>query len=113
MAKWLALVRLLLGEVPEYAELNMQGLGAPLAPYLALAQAVRSGDLTAFQCAPPSPTGVCNAHRAGVAAPGLAAPLAPNPACVDWMLRQSRPLSRSRALLCLRTWVRKAQRDGF
>ena len=49
-AKWLALVRLLLGEVPEYAELTVQGLAAPLAPYLALAQAVRSGDLTAFQC---------------------------------------------------------------
>ncbi|KAK9846518.1 hypothetical protein WJX81_005784 [Elliptochloris bilobata] len=49
VAKWLALVRLLLGEVPEYGELTAQGLAAPLAPYLALAQAVRSGDLTAFQ----------------------------------------------------------------
>ena len=49
-AKWLALVRLLLGEVPEYSELTAQGLAAHLAPYLALAQAVRSGDLTAFQC---------------------------------------------------------------
>ncbi len=50
-AKWLALVKLLLGEVPEHAELTAQGLAPPLAPYLALAQAVRSGDLAAFQCA--------------------------------------------------------------
>ena len=61
VAKWLALVRLLLGEVPEYAELTAQGLAPPLAPYLALAQAVRSGDLTAFQCG--SPQCLLRVHR--------------------------------------------------
>mmetsp|Transcript_13646 Transcript_13646/g.23982 ORF Transcript_13646/g.23982 Transcript_13646/m.23982 type:complete len:500 (-) Transcript_13646:384-1883(-) len=46
--KWLVLVRLLLGEVPERAEFSVHGLAALLRPYYELTQAVRSGDLVAF-----------------------------------------------------------------
>lgn len=49
MAKWLALVRLLLGEIPEHSELTAVGLKDALRPYFELTQAVRSGDLTAFR----------------------------------------------------------------
>jgi hypothetical protein len=49
VAKWLALVRLLLGEVPEHAEFTAPGLAAPLAAYFGIAQAVRAGDLSAFR----------------------------------------------------------------
>ena len=49
MGKWLALVRLLLGEVPEHSEFTALGLAAPLAAYFGIAQAVRAGDLTAFR----------------------------------------------------------------
>ena len=49
VAKWLTLVHLLLGEIPEHLEFTAPGLEAPLRPYAALAQAVRGGDLTAFQ----------------------------------------------------------------
>ena len=48
VAKWLVLVRLLLGEVPPRSELAAAELRAALAPYLDLAQAVRSGSLEAF-----------------------------------------------------------------
>ena len=51
--KWLVLVRLLLGEVPEREELVEAGLEAPLRPYFQITNAVRIGDLTAFRCAPP------------------------------------------------------------
>lgn len=51
--KWLVLVRLLLGEVPEREELVEAGLEAPLRPYSQITNAVRIGDLTAFRCAPP------------------------------------------------------------
>eukprot|EP00884_Botryococcus_braunii_P008416 jgi/Botrbrau1/17576/Bobra.0166s0020.3 len=49
VAKWLALVRLLLGEIPEHSELTAIGLRDALRPYFELTQAVRSGDLTAFR----------------------------------------------------------------
>ena len=51
VAKWLSLVRLLMGEVPEHSEFTAPGLAAPLAAYFGIAQAVRAGDLTAFRCA--------------------------------------------------------------
>lgn len=50
VSKWLSLVRLLLGEVPEHSEFTAAGLAKPLAPYFSIAQAVRAGDLAAFRC---------------------------------------------------------------
>ena len=47
--KWLVLVRLLLGEVPEREELIERDLERPLRPYFQLTNAVRIGDLTAFR----------------------------------------------------------------
>lgn len=49
VTKWLSLVRLLLGEVPEHTEFTAPGLAEPLAAYFSIAQAVRSGDLIAFR----------------------------------------------------------------
>lgn len=46
--KWLILVRLLLGEVPDRTEFAVPGLSRALRPYFELTQAVRSGDLVAF-----------------------------------------------------------------
>ena len=46
--KWLVLVRLLLGEIPEHSEFQQLGLQKPLKPYFHLSQAVRIGDLIAF-----------------------------------------------------------------
>ena len=46
--KWLVVVRLLLGEIPEHSEFQLSGLQKPLQPYFALTQAVRIGDLTLF-----------------------------------------------------------------
>ena len=48
--KWLVLVRLLLGEVPDRTEFTAPDMAGPLGPYFDLTQAVRSGDLTAFRC---------------------------------------------------------------
>lgn len=42
-------MRLLLGEIPERTEFSAPAVAAPLAPYLELTAAVRSGDLAAFQ----------------------------------------------------------------
>jgi 26S proteasome regulatory subunit N3 len=42
-------VRLLLGEIPDRTEFSAPAMSAPLAPYLELTAAVRSGDLAAFQ----------------------------------------------------------------
>jgi hypothetical protein len=60
--KWLVLVRLLLGEVPDRVELSAPDTARQLAPYFALAAAVRGGDLAAFRwggrcthAAPPRP----------------------------------------------------------
>lgn len=46
--KWLVLVRLLLGEVPDRTEFTAPDTAAHLAPYFEVAQAVRGGDLGAF-----------------------------------------------------------------
>lgn len=48
VAKWLTVVRLLLGEVPPRSELAAPELRAGLKPYFHLADAVRSGDLAQF-----------------------------------------------------------------
>jgi len=47
--KWLTLVRLLLGEVPDRMELTQAQTMTAMAPYIALTQAVRRGDLKDFQ----------------------------------------------------------------
>ena len=49
MQKWLILVRLLLGEIPERTEFEQEGLKDRLQPYLQLTQTVRIGDLNAFK----------------------------------------------------------------
>eukprot|EP00878_Enallax_costatus_P015837 GHUV01016597.1.p1 GENE.GHUV01016597.1~~GHUV01016597.1.p1 ORF type:complete len:401 (+),score=128.17 GHUV01016597.1:196-1398(+) len=49
--KWLILVRLLLGEIPEHAEFSAPGMRQPLTPYFELTCAVRSGDLATFRSA--------------------------------------------------------------
>ncbi|KAL4858438.1 putative 26S proteasome non-ATPase regulatory subunit 3 [Chlorella vulgaris] len=46
--KWLVLVRLLLGEVPDRTEFTAPDLAPHLVPYFNLTQAVRGGDLAAF-----------------------------------------------------------------
>lgn len=46
--KWLTVIRLLLGEMPGQSELASPGISNMLQPYLSLATAVRSGDVTAF-----------------------------------------------------------------
>ena len=46
--KWLTVVRLLLGEIPDHSEFKQPSLEKPLRPYFSLAQAVRVGDLAAF-----------------------------------------------------------------
>ena len=51
VAKWLVLVRLLLGEIPERLEFTTPGLAKALQPYFRLTLAVRGGDLSAFRCA--------------------------------------------------------------
>lgn len=47
--KWLVLVRLLLGEVPEHVDFMQPGLQGPMQPYYELTQAVRAGDLHWFR----------------------------------------------------------------
>ena len=70
VSQWLTVVRLLLGEVPPLRELAADaragpGADAALAPYLALARAVRSGDLASFGA-------VTAAHAAAFVADGTA-----------------------------------------
>jgi 26S proteasome regulatory subunit N3 len=48
VSKWLIVVQLLMGEVPERPFFNQAGLRVPLEPYLALTQAVRLGNLEMF-----------------------------------------------------------------
>lgn len=50
VTKWLALVRLLLSDIPERAELAAPGLATALQPYFHLTNAVRTGSLATFQC---------------------------------------------------------------
>jgi 26S proteasome regulatory subunit N3 len=51
LVKWITVVRLLLGEIPEKKDLTEGGAGqrAALKPYLDLTQAVRLGDLEKFR----------------------------------------------------------------
>ena len=49
LLKWITIVRMLLGEIPERKELTQPEMRAALTPYFDLVQAVRMGDLTAFQ----------------------------------------------------------------
>ncbi|GFR43460.1 hypothetical protein Agub_g4543 [Astrephomene gubernaculifera] len=48
-AKWLILVRLLLGEIPDRPEFAAPGMSRPLQPYFELTQAVKAGDTLAFK----------------------------------------------------------------
>ena len=67
LTKWITVVRLLLGEIPERRDLFPSGARASrkardaLAPYAALAQAVRAGDLAGFKA-------VAETHAAAFAA---------------------------------------------
>ncbi|GMH40864.1 hypothetical protein BSKO_08768 [Bryopsis sp. KO-2023] len=49
VSKWLIIVSLLLGEIPEMTEFTQQGMKKALEPYFQLARAVRSGDLASFR----------------------------------------------------------------
>ena len=49
VSKWLILVRLLLGEIPEHQDFTQPGLRKPLQAYYELTQAVREGDLSLFR----------------------------------------------------------------
>lgn len=46
--KWLTVVRLLLGEIPDHSDFKQPSLEQQLQPYFELTQAVRIGDLAAF-----------------------------------------------------------------
>lgn len=65
VSKWLVLVRLLLGEIPERTEFTQLALRKALEPYFELTQAVRLGDLSLFRS-------VTESHGAGFAADGTA-----------------------------------------
>ena len=59
VSKWLILVRLLLGEIPEHQDFTQPGLRKPLQPYYQLTQAVRGGDLGLFRYAATPPLPFC------------------------------------------------------
>lgn len=61
--KWLILVRLLLGEVPEREEFSAPGMRTALAPYFELTCAVRSGDLAQFRAVSEKFAGAFRADR--------------------------------------------------
>jgi hypothetical protein len=48
--KWLTLVRLLMGEIPERSSLQQKGMQQSMLPYLDITQAVR--DVSSIPCAP-------------------------------------------------------------
>ena len=48
VSKWLFVIRLLLGEIPERIEFEQHYMQDALLPYLELTQAVRTGDVPAF-----------------------------------------------------------------
>jgi 26S proteasome regulatory subunit N3 len=48
VTKWLIIIRLLLGEVPERLEFQQRSMEGALQAYLAIAHAVRSGDVQMF-----------------------------------------------------------------
>jgi 26S proteasome regulatory subunit N3 len=50
VSKWLIVVQLLMGELPERPFFNQAGLRVSLEPYLALTQAVRLGNLEVIDC---------------------------------------------------------------
>ncbi|EFJ52858.1 26S proteasome regulatory complex [Volvox carteri f. nagariensis] len=49
VSKWLILVRLLLGEIPDRQEFAQPGMSAALQPYFELTQSVKAGDTLAFK----------------------------------------------------------------
>jgi 26S proteasome regulatory subunit N3 len=49
--KWVTLVRLLLGEIPERSSLEQAGMQQSMLPYLDITQAVRVGDMGLFKAA--------------------------------------------------------------
>eukprot|EP01026_Neomeris_dumetosa_P052837 TRINITY_DN469_c0_g1_i18.p1 TRINITY_DN469_c0_g1~~TRINITY_DN469_c0_g1_i18.p1 ORF type:complete len:357 (-),score=48.66 TRINITY_DN469_c0_g1_i18:139-1158(-) len=49
VSKWLIIIRLLLGEIPDRVDFTQPGMEAALRPYFGLTQAVRSGDLHAYK----------------------------------------------------------------
>lgn len=49
VSKWLILVRLLLGELPDRQEFAQPGMSAALQPYFELTQSVKAGDTRAFK----------------------------------------------------------------
>jgi len=49
--KWMTLVRLLLGDIPERSSFTHKGMAKPLLPYFEITQAVRVGDLSMFKTA--------------------------------------------------------------
>ncbi|KXZ51995.1 hypothetical protein GPECTOR_10g1017 [Gonium pectorale] len=49
VSKWLILVRLLLGEIPDRTEFAQPGMSAALQPYFELTQSVKAGDTIAFK----------------------------------------------------------------
>ncbi|PNH08316.1 putative 26S proteasome non-ATPase regulatory subunit 3a [Tetrabaena socialis] len=49
VSKWLILVRLLLGEIPDRQEFAQPGMSAALQPYFELTQSVKTGDTVTFQ----------------------------------------------------------------
>ncbi|GAB4816156.1 hypothetical protein N2152v2_003202 [Parachlorella kessleri] len=61
--KWLVLVRLLLGEIPERTEFTAPELEVPLRPYFEVTQAVRAGDLHEFSRVAQQYEGVFRADR--------------------------------------------------
>jgi len=62
--KFLIIVQLLLGEIPERSVFELEDLKATLQPYLALTQAVRLGDLAAFNAVLSSSEGVFKRDQA-------------------------------------------------
>ena len=63
LLKWITIVRMLLGEIPERNELTQPEMREALVPYFALVQAVRLGDLAAFQAASEAHGAVFNGDK--------------------------------------------------
>eukprot|EP00951_Prasinocladus_malaysianus_P031741 scaffold305969_cov45-Prasinocladus_malaysianus.AAC.1 len=63
VSKWLVLVRLLLGDIPERTDFNQDGMIKALEPYFKLTQAVRIGDLVTFKAVAEKYDGVFKADK--------------------------------------------------
>lgn len=63
VTKWLIVVRLLLGEIPDRQTFSQPGMAKALLPYFQLAHAVRNGDLPAFSTAATQHEAVFRADR--------------------------------------------------